>query len=213
MKDLIKDIRMKAFSNLIFFTLVTTILFSCNQNKNQTKDSINKIVIRNILVDQSILVLNPNKGVWNYNNIPFNGYAIVYHKNDTLKQKTGFYNGKKQGVSKEWFPNGQLRIESYYHQNALTNTYKAWRLDGVLESECFYVDGKKEGVEKIWYPNGMLSKERNLTNGKENGLQRAWLKNGKIYVNYEARNGRVFGLKRANLCYKLNDEKVILTKK
>jgi antitoxin component YwqK of YwqJK toxin-antitoxin module len=49
----------------------------------------------------------------------------------------------------------------------------------------------------------------NYRAGKEAGMQRAWRQNGKIYNNYEVKNGRIFGLKRANLCYGLDDEKII----
>ncbi|MDO6736424.1 toxin-antitoxin system YwqK family antitoxin [Wenyingzhuangia sp. 2_MG-2023] len=192
--------------------MIAVIFYGCNHHKEQ-QNLDTKIIIENIFIDKSSLTLNNTEGVWYYKKQPFNGFAVVYFKNDLLKQKIGFYKGKKQGVAKEWFSNGQLRIESNYNQNALTNTYKAWRANGILESECYFVKGKKEGVEKNWYPNGQLSKLRNLTGGKENGIQQAWLANGEIYVNYEAKHGRVFGLKRANLCYKLNDEKVVITKK
>lgn len=199
---------------LILFLFVIT-LNSCHKKKTVPKIETIALDVKipELLILKTELELDPNKGIWSYNNLPFNGFAISYHKNNILKEKIGFYKGKKQGISKKWHSNGKIRVLCYYQQNKLTNQHKTFRINGMTESECFYVSGKKEGIEKYWHPNGQLAKERTLKNGKENGLQRAWLNNGKIYVNYEAKNGRVFGLKRANLCYKLSDEKITLTNK
>lgn len=168
--------------------------------------------IPNIEVAKSSLRLDGNEGVWFYNNKPFSGFAVKYHLNNTLSEKTGFLNGKKEGVAKVWFVNGILKLESHYKQNKLVGNYKSWWNNGVLASEVVYVNGRKEGVEKKWYSTGKLSKLRNLVNDKEDGLQQAWLKNGKLYVNYEAKNGRVFGMRRANSCYQLEDEVVVMAK-
>ncbi|WP_339662323.1 hypothetical protein [uncultured Polaribacter sp.] len=190
---------------LIFIIGCTT----TTNNKDVESDQSEKIVIDAAnIVHKDSLVLNGNEGNWYYKKKLYNGYAVKYYSNDSLKEKTGFFNGKKQGVYKVWFENGVLQLASHYHQNVLVNSYKAWWMNGVLALETNYVNGKKQGVERQWYPDGSLSKERNLLNDEENGLQRAWLRNGKIYVNYEAKNGRTFGMSRATLCYQLKNEKV-----
>lgn len=186
-------------------------MVGCN-TKTDHKKGINtpKIfkIVDTLTVDKDSLVLNGNEGNWYYKKQLFNGYAVKYYSNKNLKEKIGFYNGKKQGIYRYWFPNKVLKIESNYNQNVLVDNYTCWWINGKKSLEVFYKNGKKEGVEYQWYTNGILSKERNLLNGKENGLQKAWLKNGKIYVNYEAKNGRIFGMKRANLCYQLKNEKI-----
>jgi antitoxin component YwqK of YwqJK toxin-antitoxin module len=178
-------------------------------HKNIESVRTEKIVIDNSnTVHKDSLVLNGNEGNWYYKNKLYNGFAVKYYSNDSLQERTGFYNGKKEGVYKVWFENGGLKLETHYNQNVLVDSYKAWWINGVLALESNFVNGKKQGVEHQWYANGSLSKERNLLNGNENGLQKAWLQNGKIYVNYEAKNGRTFGMSRANLCYQLKNEKV-----
>jgi antitoxin component YwqK of YwqJK toxin-antitoxin module len=182
----------------------------CNSSRDRkiTKPNISKKteVDNFLIIDKGRLVLNGNQGNWYYKNQLFNGYAVKYHVNDSIKEKTGFLNGKKQGVYKVWFLNGVLKLESHYKQNKLVGTYKAWWDNGVLASKSNYENGKMQGVSRKWFSNGNLAKERNLLDGKENGLQKAWLENGKLYVNYQAKKGRVFGMKRANSCYKLEDE-------
>ena len=192
--------------NIQFFLFIVFIaLLSCT---NKTKE----INIQNVEVLKDSLVLNGNKGIWYYKNQPFTGYSVKYHANDTLMQKVGFYNGKKEGVAKTWFNNGVLKLESHYKQNKLEGSYISWWNNGVLAMDTNYTNGKLQGIQKQWYYTGVLAKQRNLVDGKENGIQQAWLKNGKMYVNYEAKNGRIFGMRRANSCYQLENE-VIITKK
>ncbi len=165
--------------------------------------------IYNVEVFKQDLVLNQIEGKWYYKNRPYNGYSLKFHPNDTLAERLGFLNGKREGVAKRWSINGVLRVESTYRQNKLVGVYKSWWENGVLAEESHYVNGLKQGEEKQWYATGQLSKDRQLVKGNEEGLQKAWLPNGKLYVNYEAKNGRIFGMLRANSCYKLEDEVVV----
>ncbi|MBU2938564.1 hypothetical protein KO494_03330 [Lacinutrix sp. C3R15] len=200
----------------LFLCISFLLCIGCNsktKTKKESAVSINTIEIEANIVHKDSLVLNGNKGIWYYNKKPFNGYAVKYHNNNTLKEKTGFYNGKKEGVYRVWYETGVLKLQSFYNQNVLQGSYKAYWNNGNLASESNYVNGKKQGVERKWFYSGKLSKKRNLLNDKEDGLQQAWLENGKLYVNYEAKNGRIFGMRRANSCYQLKDEVVIRKKK
>lgn len=205
---------MKAFK--LSLLLIFIFLIGCDNTANKkdiTAGAIAKTQIDTaVVVNKDSLILNGNKGVWSYKEQPFTGYAVRFYSNDSLKERTGFLNGKKQGVYNVWFENGVLKLESNYNQNVLEGTYKIWWNNGVLASETTYVKGKKQGVEHKWFSNGELSKKSNLLEGREDGLQQAWLENGKLYVNYEAKNGRIFGMRRANSCYQLKDEVVIRKK-
>ncbi|MCI2227833.1 hypothetical protein MC378_01555 [Polaribacter sp. MSW13] len=193
----------------VFYILVLFSFSSCKQAATKANlNVINEEKIKTILVDKNQLKLIPEKGQWFYKKQPFNGFAVVYFSDGSIAEKTGFFNGKKQGVSNKWFQDGTLQKTSYYQQNKLNGIVKVWWKSGAIASEYNYTDGVKHGVQQRWYSSGQLAKKRNLNKGKEEGMQQAWLENGKIYVNYEAKNGRIFGMNRANLCYKLNKEEV-----
>lgn len=188
----------------------------CNTVSKNKKEVITQKIIKideSIVVHKDSLELNGNEGNWYYKKQLYNGYAVKYYPNDSLKEKTGFFNGKKQGVYKVWFKNGAIKLTSNYNQNVLMGNYSAWWINGTKALNVEYKKGKKEGVELQWYSNGVMSKKRHLVAGKEKGLQQAWLENGTIYVNYEARNGRIFGMRKANLCYQLKNEKIEESKK
>ncbi|SMC73212.1 toxin-antitoxin system YwqK family antitoxin [Cellulophaga tyrosinoxydans] len=166
------------------------------------------VIIDSVVVLKQDLLLNQLNGIWNYNNVPYNGYAVTYYPNGKIQEKLGFYKGKREGVAERWSEAGVLREERNFHQNKLVGNYKAWWENGGIAEESVYVDGLLDGEQKQWYPHGQLSKLRHLSKGNEDGMQKAWLKNGTLYVNYEAKNGRVFGLMRSNLCYELKNEVV-----
>lgn len=194
-----------------FIILLTGCAVNCNQvsSSQVVIDKNTPIVIDSMEVAKTQLVLNQITATWYLNNKPYNGYSLKFHANGVLEEKLGYYKGKRQGVAKRWSEIGALRVESFYHQNKLVGIYKSWWENGELAEESFYIDGSKQGEEKQWHDNGQLAKLRCLVDGNEQGMQQAWLKNGTLYVNYEAKNGRVFGLLRSNLCYQLENEKII----
>ncbi|APZ46831.1 hypothetical protein BW723_11290 [Polaribacter reichenbachii] len=201
---------------ILSLCVVTFYCLGCNSVSDTKKEElkpIEKVVINSFTIHKDSLVLNGNQGNWYYKNKLFSGYAVKYYPNNSLKEKIGFFNGKKQNEYRQWFANGVLKLESHYNQNVLVGSYKTWWNNDVLASEVNYLKGKKQGVELKWFKDGTLSRKRNLVDGREEGLQKAWLENGKLYVNYEAKNGRVFGMKRANSCYQLKNEKIEESKK
>ena len=199
---------MRPFTFIILF-LATFLLIHCKEAPSHNLKEEKAIVINSVEVSKKALALNQIEGKWYYKNQPYNGYSLKFHPNDTLAERLGFLNGKREGVARRWSEKGVLRVESTYHQNRLTGIYKSWWENGVLAEESHYVNGLKQGEEKQWHATGQLSKVRQLVKGNEEGLQKAWLANGKLYVNYEAKNGRIFGMLRANSCYKLENEVVI----
>lgn len=205
---------MKSFFLLFLLLILVQCIESPSEDKaravvNITNEMEAPKVVDSLTVLNKNLILDQLKGVWFYNQNPFNGYAVKYYSDGTLKEKIGFINGKREGVAKRWSENGVLRWQVNYKKNKLVGTYKTWWENGALAEKSTYKNGILEGEQQYWYDSGQLAKLRQLEQGKENGMQQAWLKNGTLYVNYEAKNGRVFGLKRANLCYQLEDEVVV----
>lgn len=196
--------------SFLFFLLV---FGSCNKQTTKNKFIASAEEITNIIIAKEQVKLNPLKGKWFYNDKPFNGFAVTYHKNKVLSEKIGFFNGKREGNAFKYFNDGAIKYQATYINNKLHGVKLNYFKNGNLFSESNYVNGKRDGLQKIWYVSGQLAKKNNLSEGKEEGLQQAWLENGTLYVNYEAKNGRIFGMNRANLCYKLKNEKVQYTKK
>jgi antitoxin component YwqK of YwqJK toxin-antitoxin module len=198
--------------NITSFSLATTkallallgslfLFISCNKIDNQSIAVIPKV---EMLKDD--LALNQNEGKWYSEGKPYSGFALIYHPDDSIAEKIGFYEGKKQGLAQKWYPDGTLKYEVSYNANKKNGLAKNWSNGGTLIAEAYFKNGVPDGVQTRWYESGNIFKKINIKNGVEEGLQQTWWENGKLYVNYEAKNGRVYGLKRSSLCYELENE-------
>jgi len=77
-------------------------------------------------------------------------------------------NGKKEGIYKEWFYNGTLKIECNYINGMKNGFYKEYdNYDGSLSLECTFIDDKLNGIYKEYYENGILWKEKYYIDGLE----------------------------------------------
>ncbi|WP_299670903.1 hypothetical protein [uncultured Polaribacter sp.] len=200
---------------LKFWTLLflTVLFISCNKQTEKLSHS-NKIEktfeVPKVEILKSALKYNHKISLWTLNNEPFSGFALSYYKEDSLKEKFGILNGKKQNKAIQWFSDGHLKNVTNYHQGKLHGEKKIWSSDPShnLIAQLNYREGKAHGEQKKWYATGEFYKKLNLSQGKEEGLQQAYRKNGALYANYEAKEGRIFGLKKTALCYGLEDENI-----
>ena len=190
------------------FIFLICVFGACKNQEPKSTNTISKKVIENNFIHKKYLKLNQQKGLWFYNDKPFNGYGFKVYENDTLSEKTTYYRGKREGDDYMYFNDGSIKRKSFYVNNKLHGKKTNFLKNGQIMSEANYIHGRLHGVQKSWYASGQIAKHRNLNDGKEEGMQKAWLENGTIYVNYEAKNGRIFGLKRANLCYTLENEEL-----
>ena len=108
---------------------------------------------------------------WIRENHPENGSFRVYWKDvvgphegsvtldpdegEGLRYEWYYKNGKQHGISKGWWPNGELK------------------------SKWNYKDGKLDGLHTLWYQNGQKKDEETYKDGKYNGLYNIWYKNGR----------------------------------
>ncbi len=212
MQAIIKEVQAPLIKRGLLF-LVFLHLYACAKTNEETITvSEQQIIlykeIKEIEITKDALILHPEKGMWYYQDSPYNGYAVHYDTNGNLRERIGYFEGKKEGIAKKWFEDGQLQKISYYSANKLHGEENIWWSDGTIAAQLNYSNGYKNGTQQRWYANGQISRKTHYTLGKEEGIQQAWLENGKIYINYEAKNGRSFGLRKAKLCYALEDEVV-----
>ena len=202
--EIIKEHRVVSIKLILALLIITLFLLLGKTNKG----NLPLVAIPDVEVDKELLGLNKIEGRWYYQGVPFGGYAIQTNDNGQLIEKTGFVDGKRQGLALKWHSNGLISSEKYYQENRLEGTTKTWWPNGQQSTESNYFNRERHGIQKKWYPSGQIARIMRFNQGKEEGLQQAWLQTGKLYANYEAKNGRFFGLKRANLCYQLEDEVV-----
>ncbi len=90
------------------------------------------------------------------------GKIETYHIKTKLQiSERNYKEGKKEGIQKNWYENGQIMYESNYKK------------------------GKKEGIQKGWYDNGQLWYEFNYKEGK----QQYWYFNEQIWYEENYKEG------------------------
>lgn len=202
----------------LFWTplLVSLLSAGCSgQNQKSTlgESAVVSLKVPDTLINKAALIFNHQTSIWTLDGLPYSGYAVTYYPDNSLKEKFGILDGKKQNKFIQWFPDGNHKNMADYHQGKLHGEKRVWTRDSthMLIAHFNYHEGKPHGEQKKWYPTGELFKILNLDRGKEEGIQQAFRKNGDIYANYEALEGRIFGLKKATLCYGLEDEQIQTT--
>lgn len=77
--------------------------------------------------------------------------------------------GNKQGLWKEYYPDGTLMAEGKYKNNEKVDVWKYYFEDGSLEQIGSFRAGKPNGLWKWYYSNGQLRKEEDWLNGYRDG--------------------------------------------
>jgi len=131
---------------------------------------------------------------------PFSGEVVDDYS------ATPFENGKRNGVKKDWYKNGQPKVEASYKSDQLDGEYKEWnkklpqpqwddlinqfkndqirwRLEdwyknGQPKVEANYNSGQLDSIYREWHPEGHLAIEAEYNSGKVNGLYKAWNNSG-----------------------------------
>lgn len=84
--------------------------------------------------------------------------------------KKGLFNfwpekGKKDGVWREWYENGDPRDESLYENGVKNGVSKHWYQNGQQMYEGVYVDGTRDGLWKWWIIDGTPRADAYYVNG------------------------------------------------
>ncbi|WP_370089148.1 toxin-antitoxin system YwqK family antitoxin [Ekhidna sp.] len=140
-----------------------------------------------------------------FNNLPFSGYLIERYSNDTIARKTGYFEGKQNGMTTAYYPDGSIQYQRPYLNGEKHGIHIGFHKNGVKAYEYYFVNGFNEGNHKEWFETGALAADMNYVDGKEFGRQQVWRPDGKVRSNYIVReNGRRYGLMGIKRCTKLD---------
>ena len=109
---------------------------------------------------------------------------------DATRGSYGFENyrdGKRHGISKEYYSVGRLKKETYYLMGKL-QTKRNYFIDGILRQEEDYTDAKRivsmkeVGVGSVYYRDGSLMYEWRFTYSDQGGYNKSYNREGKLMV-------------------------------
>lgn len=197
----------------ILIIQIALLLGACDKKESQSAEVRKTVQVPEVAWNASEVFYDRGESLWKTksDSSTVSGKIKTYFQDGAIASTIPVFEGKKEGTQLTYFQDGKLRFLETYSNNKLNGVVKRWGIaEGYqLLAELNYENGRLHGEQKKWFASGELHKLMNMKKGKEHGLQKAYRKNGVLYANYEAVEGRTFGLRRSNLCFELNDEKVV----
>lgn len=124
-----------------------------------------------------------------------------YHPNGLIKQYLEAVNNRAFGKYREWYANGQLKVEANVIGGpADLNTQaeenwifdgcsRAWNEEGTVVAEIYYNKGELEGESVYYHPNGQVWKINPCQKNQLHGNQKIFLDNGDLLITTQYVNG------------------------
>lgn len=110
---------------------------------------------------------NANNSIWiesNFQTGLLDGEKKIYYNDGTLENSAIFVDGIQEGITRSYYPNGNIVRENNFKNDALDGISKTYLDDGTIYSETIFDNGIKNGYERYFYPNGKLYAEFQYTN-------------------------------------------------
>mmetsp|Transcript_6676 Transcript_6676/g.7268 ORF Transcript_6676/g.7268 Transcript_6676/m.7268 type:complete len:161 (+) Transcript_6676:65-547(+) len=83
------------------------------------------------------------------NNLDKHGdFKSFFNNSPYLYKRAHFENGKRHGVLKRWFDDGNQALEVHYKEGILHGKYKRWHISGKLMFEVTYKNGAQVQLTK-----------------------------------------------------------------
>ena len=175
---------------------------NCRSSEVETGPSLDASAIT--IPATTISAFNPRldrkQGLLLRDHTPYSGWTEERYENGTLKNRIPYWEGKKQGIAKEWHASGQLKSERPYHLGRKHGLHKGWYTNGLPHFVYRFEEGKGEGNHLEWFEDGQVYRNFNYVQGLEVGPQKMYYADGRLRANYVALKGRKYGLTGTNNC-------------
>ena len=183
--------------------LLIPIIWAC---ESSNEDSRTQIDVPNIEVHIDSVEIQKKGALLLVNEQPFSGFLIESNDDEFFTTKTGYFNGKKEGRSEQFYENGNLKEVRYYSANRKEGLHQGWWPNGTKKFDINFINGLTEGESKEWFEDGSPYKIFHYQAGQEVGSQKMWEVTGNIRANYVVKNGHRYGLIGLKSCKSVENE-------
>lgn len=102
---------------------------------------------------------------------------------DQVVEEGNYENSRKQGLWKNFFPNGKVKSEIAYVNSRPNGTYKTYYENGQIEEEGSWENNRNTGGFKRYHENGQTSQQFTFNeSGKRDGKQVYFYENGQVMI-------------------------------
>ena len=145
------------------------------------------------------MLLSKTDNGWIYNMHPFNGY-MVQVENGRVVYKLPIIDGYEEGLAIGFYNTGEKLLERNFEHGQKQGVFKQWWPNGNLRYLFNYNHDKYDGKQIVYFHFGKIQEEKNYYNGKEVGVQRIWDSIGNLISNYTVKNNKIYGALSAKDC-------------
>ncbi len=118
------------------------------------------------------------------------GTKTEWFKGGTIvRARIRFKAGKRNGISENYFKNGQPKLFAKYIDDILDSTLTAFYPNGKVQYTFTYTNGEKTGLTQSFFDNGNLEQSVNLLNGYPEGIMETFYDAGNIRMKTTYKNG------------------------
>ena len=145
-------------------------------------------------------LLSKTDNGWTYNNLPFNGYVVQVENDGRVVYKLPIIDGNEEGLAIGFYNSGEKLLERKFVHGQKQGVFKQWWPNGNLRYLFNYNNDKYEGKQIVYFHFGKIQEEKNYKNGQEEGIQRIWDSTGNLISNYTVKNNKIYGALSAKDC-------------
>jgi antitoxin component YwqK of YwqJK toxin-antitoxin module len=128
-----------------------------------------------------------------------------YYQNELKHHKTWYYNDSSYGyilsiknikvdTIREFYLNGNLKLESVLVDNKLHGANKTFYPNGQIMCNCYFKMNKRDSINTVFYENGKIETVCNYINGKIDGIMKFYYENGNLWSERIYNNGRLINI-------------------
>ena len=110
----------------------------------------------------------------------FSGIYTEKYDDGTVKTQMSVTNGRKNGLTVIFFPNGKKNELRMYKNNLLHGTWETWNQQGQKTAEANYANDKKNGKWYVWDDNGVMRYDMTYFEGEKAGTWSMWNSKGEL---------------------------------
>lgn len=130
----------------------------------------------------------------------FTGAVVERWADGSVRSRTPYLRGVRDGVAAAWHPNGARAYLRSYRHGREHGPHTAWWDDGTPRLSERFADGRLEGEAREWFANGRPYRVFHYRRGQEAGEQRMWYADGTPRAAYVVRDGRRYGIPGSKGC-------------
>ena len=129
----------------------------------------------------------------NYTRDELNGLSTEWFENGQKKKEVTFRRGRKEGMQMRWFTNGQKSYEQNYLSDQRDGLFKSWYANSNLKQEGHYRKGRLYGPFMEWYEDGQKREVWNYKGDLPHGPYQSWYENGNKRNEHSYHEGKTHG--------------------